>query len=62
MNATNAIVNRSHLKRFVKDWCRDNRPKFTRCSEQFVERMDARLKVIVVDELSRHPSRGKTIQ
>lgn len=61
MDATNMIVNRAHLKRFVKDWCAANRPKFTRCSEDFVERMDATLKRIVVEELHKHPSKGKTI-
>lgn len=56
------IVNKARVKRFTKDWCAAHRPKFTRVSNEFVERMDARLKVIIADELHRMPSKGKTVQ
>ena len=62
MSGKNMIVNRAHLKRYAKDWCAANRPRFTRVSEDFVERMDATLKNVINRELHGLPSVGKTVK
>ncbi len=57
-----SLLNRAHVRRMVLDLARRTRPKFTRVGGAFLDRIEARVRDIVHDELRRHPSTGKTLK
>ena len=38
------------------------KPRFTRVSLSFLQRVEGRLKAVIADEVQRHPRMGKTLQ
>jgi hypothetical protein len=56
------LINRQAVKRHALAYCEANRPRFTRVSKQFLERIDTYVKNKVNDEIHRHPSLGKTLK
>ena len=62
MNST-PFINRSAVKRLALDYAKANRAgRFTRVSKDFFQRIDARVRVMITDEVQRHPSIGKTLK
>lgn len=58
-----SLLNRSAVKRAAVNLSDIHRNgKFTRVSEEFVQKAEAALKVWMVGYISRHPSIGKTIK
>lgn len=58
------LLNKKAVKEFTLKVAADERPAsgFSRVSEKFITRMDAKLREWIRDEVKRHPSKGKTIQ
>jgi hypothetical protein len=57
------LLNRSAVKKFALDLSKANRAgRFNRVSLEFLERINARLKNIIREEVQRHPSLGKTLK
>lgn len=56
------ILNRSAVRRYALEFARANRPKFTRVSQEFVDRIEARVKALIQAEGQRHPSLGVTLK
>ena len=56
------ILNRSAARRYALEFARANRPKFTRVSQEFLDRIEARVKALIQAEVQRHPSLGVTLK
>lgn len=56
------IINETRLRNFALSCAEQRAHRFERVSKEFIERMDARLKAMVADEIKRLPSKGKTIR
>lgn len=57
------ILNQARVKRLALDIARRQRThKFTRVSQEFIQRIDASLKVLIVREINALPSKGRTIK
>lgn len=56
------LLNSTRVREFALAYCREHRPKFTRVGLNFLLRVEARLKGVLVDEISHHPSKGKTLK
>ena len=56
------ILNRSAARRYALEFARANRPKFTRVSQEFLDRIEARAKAVIQTEVQRHPSPGVTLK
>lgn len=56
------MVNASLLRAFALHLSKEHRAgKFSRVGSSFIDRCEARLKALVVEEVKRHPSKGKTL-
>ena len=56
------ILNRSAARRYALEFALANRPKFTRVSQEFLDRIEARAKAVIQAEVQRHPSLGVTLK
>jgi len=57
-----SLINRTHLRRFLLDHAARTRShKFHRVSEETFQVLEAKLRNLAIDTVSRHPSVGKTI-
>jgi len=62
MNTT-PFINRSSVRRLALDYAKSNRAdKFTRVGKSFFERIDAKVRNIIISEVQSHPSIGKTLK
>jgi hypothetical protein len=62
MNTT-PLINRSAVKKIALEYSATNKNgKFTRVSKDFLERINAKLRVMIESEVQSHPSIGKTLQ
>ena len=62
MNTT-PLINRSAVKAHALEYSISNRNgKFTRVSKDFLDRINAKLRVLIESEVQSHPSVGKTLQ
>jgi hypothetical protein len=58
-----SILNKAATKKFALDVSKQHRNgKFTRVSAAKLEEWEARLKNVIVDDVRRHPSIGKTLK
>jgi hypothetical protein len=58
----NYLVNPAKVRRYALDLAEKERHHhFTAVSVEFIQRIDARLRNIIRDEIKRHPSRGKRL-
>ena len=58
-----SLLNRSAVKRAAISLSLSNRNgKFTRVSDEFIQKAEANLKLWMAGYISRHPSIGKTIK
>jgi hypothetical protein len=58
-----ALINKAALRRLALDLSKQHRRgKFTRVSKEFVDRIEARLILLVHDEVKRHPTLGVTLK
>ncbi len=56
------MINRRKVKLFALEMAKSRAHKFTRISNEFLDRCEAQLKVYIRDQVHRHPSVGKTIK
>lgn len=57
------LIKASKVKAYALHISKQNRAgKFTRVSQDFLDRMEASLKRVIHDEIHRHPSVGKTLK
>jgi len=61
MNTT-PYINKSAVKKLALEYAKANRPKFTRAGLSFFERINAKLRNIIISEVQSHPSIGKTLK
>lgn len=58
-----SILNQKHTRQFALDVAAKHRNgRFTRVSQDFLDRIEARTKKLILDEIHRHPSLGKTLK
>jgi hypothetical protein len=60
----NALINKSHVKKYALHVADCHRPfvGFTRVSNEFLIRLEGKLRAIIEDEIRRLPSKGVTIK
>ena len=56
------IINRRKVKLFALEMAKQRAHKFTRVGSEFYDKCEAHLKEFIRDQVSRHPSVGKTIK
>jgi len=58
-----SLTSRANVKKFALEVSKQHRNgKFTRVSKDALDRWEARLKSIIIDDIKRHPSLGITIK
>ena len=58
-----SILNRKNTKEFALRVSKEKRlGRFTRISKSAIDRWEARLKNIIVDDVYRHPGKGVTVK
>lgn len=57
---TDSILSRSRVRGFVLRKLASMRPDLTRVSGAVIDQYEAYLRAIIVEDIKRHPSRGKT--
>ena len=59
-----SLLNKSHVKNFTLDIAQRYRPfvGFKRVSAEFYDRLDIKLRAIIVHEVTSQPSKGVTIK
>jgi hypothetical protein len=56
------LLNAAKVRRYALDLAqRERYHHFTAVSVEFIQRMEAKLKNLIRDEVQRHPSRGKRL-
>ncbi len=56
------LVNPAKVRQYALDLAeRERHHDFTAVSVEFIQRVDARLRTIILDEIRRHPSKGKRL-
>jgi hypothetical protein len=56
-------INTQNVKQLALDMAKNSgRVRFTRVGESFLDRVEARLRNIIEDEIKRHPSVGVTLK
>lgn len=57
------VTSPSNVKAYALKVAKDTgRTKFTRVSKEFTDRIEARTRTAIVNEISRHPSIGVTLK
>lgn len=56
------VVNQKAIRRLALDLAQKRAHKFTRVSQDFVNRIDASVKMLVLREVEALPSKGRTIK
>lgn len=59
---SNTVTKPSKVKELALTIASQNRPKFKRCGKSFLDRIEARARAMIVDEVNRHPSIGMTLK
>jgi len=63
VSGKDSLVVRTHVKRYALDHAKATRfKKWTRVSEEFLERADAQLRTWIRNEIEQMPTNGKTIK
>jgi hypothetical protein len=61
-HTTGYLLNPAKVRRYALDLAeRERHHHFTAVSVEFIQRIDARLRNIIRDEIKQHPSRGKRL-
>lgn len=56
------MINRRKVKLFALEMAKTRAHKFTRVSNEFLDRCEVHLKNFIRDQVHRHPSVGKTLK
>jgi len=56
------LINVKHCKNLALKLSEDRAHNFTRVSNDFLERVEGRLRNILLDEVKKHPSKGTTLK
>ena len=57
-----SILNKTHAKRFALDYADTKRKgKFTRYGQSFHDRIEARCRAVIRQEVDNHPTKGTTL-
>lgn len=57
---SDSILSRSRIRRFILRKLQSMRPDLTRVSKNVIDQYEALLRATIVEDIRRHPSRGKT--
>jgi len=58
-----SILNKKHAKRYALDYADTRRPKkFTRYGQSFHDRVEARCRAVIRNEVDQHPTVGSTLK
>ena len=56
------VINRAYVRKWALDYARANRShRFERVSEKFLNDIEVTTRCAIVDKITRHPSKGKTL-
>jgi len=56
------LINVKHCKDLALKLAGERAQPFTRVSKDFLERVEGRLRNVIIDEVKKHPSRGTTLK
>lgn len=56
------VLNKKAVRRLALDLAKRRTHKFTRVSEEFIDRIDSSVKLLVLREIESLPSKGRTIK
>jgi len=64
MASNGSLINRAQCKKFALRWAQENRKGWTtnRVSKQFLDDLDAKVRIMIQSAIKRHPSVGQTIK
>ena len=59
-----SLINKAQCKKFALKWAKESRTgwKPERVSQQFIDDLDTRVRLLIQSAIKRHPSVGKTIK
>lgn len=58
-----SLINQTKVRRLALEICQTlHRPKFSRVSQSFLDRVEAKMVQALHDEIHRHPSKGATLR
>jgi hypothetical protein len=64
MASKSSLINRTECRKFALRWARDHRKGWTtnRVSKQFLDDLEAKVRIMIQSAIKRHPSVGQTIK
>ena len=64
MASNGSLINRAQCKKFALRWAQENRKGWAtnRVSKQFLDDLDAKVRLMIQSAIKRHPSVGQTIK
>jgi len=64
MASNGSLINRAQCKKFALRWAQENRKGWAtnRVSKQFLDDLDAKVRILIQSAIKRHPSIGQTIK
>jgi len=64
MASNGSLINRTECRKFALRWAQEHRKGWTtnRVSKQFLDDLDAKVRIMIQSAIKRHPSVGQTIK
>jgi hypothetical protein len=64
MASNGNLINRAQCKKFALRWAQEHRRGWSanRVSKQFLDDLDAKVRIVIQSAIKRHPSIGRTIK
>ena len=64
MASNGSLINRAQCKKFALRWAQENRKGWAtnRVSKQFLDDLDAKVRLMIQSAIKHHPSVGQTIK
>ncbi len=64
MASNGALINRAQCKKFALRWAQENRKGWSasRVSKQYLDDIEAKVRILIQLSINRHPSVGQTIK
>jgi len=64
MASNGGLINRAQCKKFALRWAQENRKGWSakRVSKQYLDDIEAKVRILIQSSINRHPSVGQTIK
>jgi len=64
MASKSSLINRTECRKFALRWAQEHRKGWTtnRVSKQFLDDLDAKVRIMIQTAIKRHPTVGQTIK